>query len=177
MRKRKQISEPKKTKPKVLRGTFGVSSCHKSLFDIPNEDKTYNGNYNSDNDFINLKPKSQNEKSASTSTSTSASASTSASTSTSTSASAPTSKSHQNFETNDTGNVDLTLLYNSGRMNISDGNFTTEYKNNQKKSLLYSSNHIFDKYLTEGNDELNPENILDPALSQEGIYILYKYTN
>jgi len=54
-------------------------------------------------------------------------------------------------------------------MNISDGNFTTEYKNNQKESLLYNNNHIFDKYLTEENDEFHPKNILDPALSQEGI--------
>lgn len=93
VRKRKQISETKKkTKPKVQRRTLGVFSCHKSLFDdIPNGDKIYNGNYNSDNDFINSKPKSQKEKSVSTSTFTSASAS--------------TSTSHQNFETNDTGNV------------------------------------------------------------------------
>lgn len=82
----------KKTKPKIQRRTLGVFSCHKSLFDdIPNGDKIYNGNYNSDNDFINSKPKSQKEKSVSTSTFTSASAS--------------TSTSHQNFETNDTGNV------------------------------------------------------------------------
>lgn len=64
------------------------------------------------------------------------------------------------------------MLYNSDRTNISDGNFTTEYKNNQKESLLYN-NHIFDNYLTEENDELNPENILDPAISREGyIYII-----
>lgn len=64
-----------------------------------------------------------------------------------------------------------------GRSNISDRNFTTEYKNNQKESLLYN-NHIFDKYLTEENDELNPENILDSAMSQEGIiYIISIQTN